>query len=218
MTYPGRTQRRGCAACADDADTNSAFVARVFQSPRPSNQRRSNQRRSKPHSYPTAPMSGTRRPNFIEHLGTQNRATEPARIQEHSRRRQIILAELCKEFHPKVKLRSDSRPNLENTNNCKTDLPRTHPSLQRPSRQSASAEASSTHPNGYRTTGHSRRTARAGSPPCWRQSCLWARCLLFPTRRLWHALPDHDMSDSCVPVPAERVRGGRKIRFHSARM
>src|SRR5208282_1550228 len=55
-------------------------------------------------------MSGTRRPNFIEHLGTQNRATEPARIQEHSRRRQIILAELCKEFHPKWKLEATSVP------------------------------------------------------------------------------------------------------------
>ena len=60
-------------------------------------------------------MSGTGRPNFIEHLGTQNRATEPARIQEHSRRRQIILAELCKEFHPQVETRSNQRPNLEHT-------------------------------------------------------------------------------------------------------
>ena len=51
----------------------------------------------------------------MEHLGTQNRATEPAPIQEHSRRRQIILAELCKEFHPQVETRSDKRPNLEHT-------------------------------------------------------------------------------------------------------
>jgi hypothetical protein len=145
----------------------------VFQSSRPSNQRRSNQRRSKPHSCPTAPMSGRGRPNFTEHLGTQNRATEPARIQEHSRRRQIILAELCKEFHPKWKLEATSVP-IWNT------LWAVYGASPLP----APAAGLLATPNGYRTTGHSRRTARAGSPPCWRQSCRWAHWLLFRTRRL----------------------------------
>jgi len=201
-----RPQRPRCAACADDADTNSAFVARVFQWPRTSNQprsnqprsnqRRSNQRRSKPHSYPTAPISGTRRPNFIEHLGTQNRATEPARIQEHSRRRQIILAELCKDFHPKWKLEATSVP-IWNT-------------LGSLSRQPTPCSRSGFCPPQWVSNYRPFAPHRPGRIAAGLAAILRLGCLLF-------SAPDDDLS-SCLPVPGERVIAGRNIRGHSARI